>query len=240
MTAVEILEQLQANDTEYLRVKKELDELPEAKQIVECRSRRRDLKGKQDQVVELSDDAQAKMTVLQREEEQVIAKINSLQEKLDTSSDYRVTQAAQRDMEGQVRRQSSISGEMDDLLERQIQIDKLADQVADMLEKLDAKEEKVTSEFKRKGGELKDRLSSMEGERETLLGELDPSLAAKYEKIREEKGGIAVSRLEGDHCSVCCTTLPVAQLARLRQGPALAECPNCRRIMVTHDEDGEA
>lgn len=240
MASIKVLEQLQACDTEYIRAQKELESLPEAKQIMEYRAKRKEIKGKQDQVVELSDDVEAKIAKLQREEEQVIAKINELQAKLDSSSDYRVTQSVTKEMNGQVKRQASIADEQNELLERQIKIDKLADQVADMLAKVDHGEHHVTEEFKRKGTAIKEHMDQLAAERTALIVQLDGETASRYEQIREEKGGIALAFLDGDHCSVCSTVILTGQLYQLQHGPALAECPNCHRLMIVRqDEDGE-
>lgn len=238
MSDIKVLEQLHACDTEYLRAKRELEGLPEAKQIMEFRAKRKEVKGKQDQVIELSDDVEAKIAKLQAEEEQVIAKINELQATLDSTSDYRVTQSVTKEMNGQVKRQAAIADEQNELLERQIKIDKLADQVADMLAKVDHGEQHATEQFKRKGTAIKEHMEQLSAERDTLLVQLDPAVAARYEQVRAEKGGIALARLDGDHCSVCSTVIMTGQLYQLQHGPALGECPNCHRLMIVRDEEG--
>ena len=237
MSEIELLRQLQACDTTHMRLQRELDELDEAKQIMQCRAKRKDLKAKQDQVIELADDAAAKLEKLQREEEQVIAKIKALQEKLDTTSDYRVTQSVTKDMQGQCKRQEGIAEEQNEVLERQIKIDQLAGQVADMLAKVDRTEEQLTQSFKRKGGKIKAAMDEQAVQRAELVAQLPAGLARAYEAKRAEKGGIALAELDGERCTVCSTTLPVAQLEKLRKGPALAECPNCHRLMVAHEPE---
>lgn len=238
MAEIDTLLELQENDFELLRAKKELEALPEASQIMECRAKRKAIKAKQDEVVEFSEDAEGKLAKLQAEEEKVIAKINELQEKLDTTSDYRVTKSVTRDMEGQMKRQKGIAEEQDALLERQIKIDKLADQVADMLAKLDHREQHLTEAFKEKGGAIKKRIDAAQATHDGLVAQLDARLARRYEQLRAEKGGVALARLEGDHCDACHTTLPVARLEALRKGPELAECPNCQRLLVVRGAQG--
>lgn len=236
MSETQVLLDLQNCDTQIMRAKRELDELPEVQAIMECRAKRKEVKAKQDQVIELSDDVEKKLAKLQKEEEKVIAKINDLQGKLDSTSDYRVTNSVTRDMEGQVKRQGAIAQEQDDLLERQIKIDKLADQVADMLGKVDHAEEHHTEHFKQKGSAIKERIAQLDAEREALIAQLDATLAAKYETIRAEKGGVAVAQLEDDHCTACRSIILEGELNRLKKGPELSECPNCRRIMIVRDD----
>ena len=239
MSKLETLIKLQTCDTERLRAERELKELLEAAKILECRAKRKELKGKQDQVVELSDEVAEKLAKLQREEEQVIEKINTLQAKLDSTSDYRVTQQVTRDMEGQVKRQGGIADEQNALLERQIKIDNLADQLHGMLAQVDHEEEHLTADFKEKGGALKRRMTELAAERKGYLAELEQSVAARYERLVAEKGGIAVARLNGDCCTACNTTILTGQLDKLLHGPALSECPNCHRLLVVREEDDE-
>lgn len=241
MSEIDALVELGTIDMEAMRLKKELEELPEAAQIMECRAKRKELKAKQDQVVELTDDVESKLAKFQAEEEGIIAKLKDLQETLDTTRDYRVTQSVTRDMEGQVKRQGTIVAEMDALLERQIQVDKLYNQVSGMLHNLDHKEAELTEAFKLKGGKIKDRLDVIGKKRKELLAALPEALGRKYEKLRAEKGGIGLAFLDGHTCSVCRSEILEGNLRRLQAGPELAECPNCHRLFVVKrpEEDEE-
>ena len=236
MPDIRVILELQETDAALLRAEHELEELPEARQIMACRAKRKEIKGKQDQVIELADEVEGKLERLQAEEERVIGKINALQAKLDSTRDYRVTQSVTRDMQGQVKRQGAIAEEQNALLERQIKIDKLADQVADMLAKVDHREEHLTAAFKEKGGKLRQRIVELKASHDALVAELEEPLAKRYEQLRAEKGGVAVARLEGDHCSACSTTILIGQLAKLKKGGDLGECPNCHRLLVVRSD----
>ena len=238
MSDMETLVKLANCDMEAMRAQKELDELPEAAQIMECRAKRKELKAKQDQVVELTDEVERQLAKFQEEEERIVEKLKDLQETLDTSHDYRVTQQVTRDMEGQVKRQGTLVAEMDKLLERQIKVDKLYSQVAGMLHNLDHKEEELTAAFKEKGGALKSRLDGLAFQRGKLLEALEGALARRYEKLRAEKGGIGLAFLEGNTCSVCRSEILEGNLRRLQAGPDLAECPNCHRLFVVRQDAG--
>ena len=61
MTISQTVYQLALKEAELLRAKKELDQIPEAAQIVECRAKRKELKAKQDQVIELTDEVSEKL-----------------------------------------------------------------------------------------------------------------------------------------------------------------------------------
>lgn len=237
MRQTEVLRQLSTCDTELLRTAKHLEGLPERDGIMECRAKRKELKAKQDQVVELTDDVDAKLAKLSEEETRIIEKLKDLQATLDATSDYRVTSSVTRDMEGLVKRQGTLAQEQDELLERQIKIDNLAAQVSGMLAQVDHREHHLTEDFKAKGGEIRARQEQLNAERVQLTAQLDEAVLARYERLRAEKGGMGVAFLEDGHCSVCRAELQTGQLQKLLAGPELTECPNCHRLFVV--ERGE-
>lgn len=237
MSISQTLQLLSEKERALLRAQRELDEIPEAAQIVECRAKRKELKAKQDQVVELTDEVTEKIAAFEDEENKLLAKMKDLQETLDHSTDYRVTSKVTRDMDGLLKREQTINQEMDALLERQIKIDNLGAQVLDLLEKLDHKEHHLTEDFKAKGGEVKGRIDAIANHVERLLAELPSELQYRYKKVKEEKGGIAVAQLEGTHCSACHVEFQTGALAKLKAGPAVTECPSCHRIFLARIEE---
>ncbi|MGN0039131.1 MAG: zinc ribbon domain-containing protein [Coriobacteriales bacterium] len=236
MTQTQTLYQLALKERELIRTKKELDEIPEAAQIVECRAKRRELKAKQDQVVELADEVAEKIARFEDEETKLLAKLAELQSALDHTTDHRVVTKVTRDMEGLVKREQTINQETDALLERQIKIDNLGAQVMDMLEKLDHKEHHLTEDFKVKGGEVKARMEALENQVKRLLAELPAPLQTRYAKIKAEKGGIGTAYLEGTHCSACHVEFQTGVLSKLRSGEPVTECPSCHRLFVTQTD----
>lgn len=70
--------------------------------------------------------------------------------------------------------------------------------------------------------------------REAAIAGLGADGAAMYERVRKQFGGVGVARLEGSHCSGCHMDLSPRELDLVKAVPAdaLAECPQCGRIMV--------
>ena len=52
-----------------------------------------------------------------------------------------------------------------------------------------------------------------------------------YEKLKKNKSGQAVSKLEGRLCGVCRVELPVKELQDAKAGVRLVQCNSCRRII---------
>ena len=224
MTISQTVYQLALKEAELLRAKKELDQIPEAAQIVECRAKRKELKAKQDQVIELTDEVSEKLARFEEEENRLLAKMRELQDTLDHSTDYRVTSKVTRDMDGLLKREQTINDETDALL-------------ADMLAKLDHKEHHLTEDFKEKGGEAKARVDALQAQIERLVGDLPAALQTRYAKVKAEKGGRGAAFLEGSHCSACHVELQTGALAKLKAGEAVTECPSCRRIFAARVEE---
>lgn len=237
MSDSQTLIELSQAQTKLVRAKKALNEIPEASQILECRAKRKEIKAKQDQVVELTDEVNAKLAQFEEEERKLIEKLKELQDTLDHTTDYRVTSKVTRDMEGLVKRQATVATEQDLLLERQIKIDHLAGQVVDMLEKLDHKEHHLTEDFKVKGSEAKAVVDGLESRIAELLKSLPAPLVKRYNQLKDEKGGLPVAVLEGTHCSICRSEFPTGQLSKLKSGPSVTECPSCHRIFVVPDQE---
>lgn len=238
MTESQTLYHISLLDREVARAKKALDNLPEAAQIVECRAKRKDLKAKQDQVFELTDDVNAKLAKLDEEETALIAKLKELQAALDGTTDFRMTEKLTAEMEELVERQSVISTETDALLERQIKIDNLAAQVSDMLQNLDHKEHHLTEDFKEKGSEIKGQIDSLQTRVDAAKAELPAELLKRYEKLKEEKKGMPIAYFEGTHCSACHMEFQTGALAKIKAGPEVGECPNCHRIFLKDIVEG--
>lgn len=103
------------------------------------------------------------------------------------------------------------------MLERQIKVDNLAEQVAKALAKTDHAEAHHTESFKQKGGAIKAHIGELEAKRAELIAQLDPAMAQRYEALRAEKNGVAVSCLEDD-------------IARHVDRPSSMACsPSCAR-----------
>ena len=70
--------------------------------------------------------------------------------------------------------------------------------------------------------------------RDAAVAGLGADSTALYERVRKQFGGVGVARLEGSHCSGCHMDLSPRELDLVKAVPAdaLAECPQCGRIMV--------
>ncbi|MCD8200160.1 MAG: hypothetical protein LUD25_04330 [Coriobacteriaceae bacterium] len=232
MSSAQALKQIGDCDIQTLRLKRQLDELPEAAGIFQCRAQRKDLQAKSDQAAELAEDVHAKLAKAQTQKAEIDERVADLRKRIDNNKDFRLADSLTRDLDSQVEQQEALVEEEQSLNERRDKIEELTAQLDQMKADLDAKEAGLTETFKEKGGAIKAQIDEYEKQRTESLGELDDQTAKLYESLLDEKNGIAIAQLEGEHCSACHFTFQEGQLSRLHHGPDVTECPNCHRIMV--------
>lgn len=234
MQGSETLLKLQEADLAEVRARRRLDELPEKRAILETRKKRTEVDG-------LRARAETFLGVLERDVAKHEDDVASVTEKL-ASEQARVmsgevtnpkeVQSITREMDALKRRQDKLEMEELQLMEKVEKAKAQLVKIDEALSALDAREGKLTKEFKAKGGELQSEIDRTHKQREKLAKSLDANTRAAYERARESKGGIGVGVLQDGTCSACRVQLPAERVHALKAGPDTAQCPNCRRILV--------
>jgi predicted nucleic acid-binding Zn-ribbon protein len=231
--------ELQATDVEILRAAKRLDELPEKKAILEIRAKQREVAVMRDKAEMLVRKLEAELKARQDEISTLTEKIAAEQAKIMETTDHRQVQALTREMDGLRRRVDKLEMESLQYMER---ADKAKGQVATIgqaLEQLAEKETGLIDRFKTVGGELQSQIAKLEARRKKTARTLDPDLLKRYEAARASKGGIGVGKLEEATCSACRMSLPAERVRDLVEGPDVAVCPECRRLIVVRTGEPE-
>jgi len=236
MTQAALLLALQDLDIEIMRAKKRLDELPEKREILALRQKSRDvtdLHGRADLLVKkLAADLKAH----QDEISTISEKIAVEQAKVMATTDHRAVQSITREMDGLKRRQDKMEMESLQLMERIDKAGAQMDKIDAALTQLADKDARLVKRFQTVGGALQTDIADMERRRDETAASLVPETLARYEKIRESKGGVGVGRLEGEACSACRMSLPAERLRELQSGDDVNVCPQCRRLIVVRYE----
>lgn len=74
------------------------------------------------------------------------------------------------------------------------------------------------------------RLSQLDASIQTLVEQLPPDIAARYQKI-EKKGLLAIVPVANGVCSACGMSLPVSLVHAVHAADSLHHCPNCARML---------
>ena len=84
--------------------------------------------------------------------------------------------------------------------------------------------------------ELQQKMRELEAERKSLVEQCDRSLVSKYERIRKQRGGIAVVPVVGGTCKGCQRNVPPQMANQLLTGSDILTCPNCHRFIYAAEE----
>jgi predicted nucleic acid-binding Zn-ribbon protein len=115
------------------------------------------------------------------------------------------------------------------------------------LKKATAQAEQVLAEkegvFAREGTEIQTllsgiqaRVTELERERVVLVEKCEKGLVSKYERIRKQRGGIAVAPVVRGTCKGCQRNIPPQMANNLLTGSEIMVCPNCHRFIYAADE----
>jgi hypothetical protein len=228
---------LQDLDLEVMRAEKRLDELPEKRAILETRAKTAEvsqLKAKADLLVSK---LEAELRAHQDEVAMLTEKLTTEQKKVMETSDHRQVQAITREMDGLKRRRDKVEMLSLQLMERIEKANGQRDKVDAALAQLAAKDAALVAQFQEKGGEIQSTIATLRARRDAYAAQLAPETLARYEAVRDQKGGIGVGRLEDTTCSACRMELPAERVKDLRtSGSDVGTCPACKRLIVISED----
>jgi predicted nucleic acid-binding Zn-ribbon protein len=78
---------------------------------------------------------------------------------------------------------------------------------------------------------LENDLQVLSAKRIEIIEKIDESLLCLYEKIRQNRDNLAISRIIGDTCSACSINLRSQLLNEVKEGTRIVQCENCLRIL---------
>jgi predicted nucleic acid-binding Zn-ribbon protein len=222
-----------------MRLRKQLDELPEKRRILETRAKRREIETIRSKADLLLQKLQSQLKAHQDELATLSEKIEAEQKKLMSTSDHRQVQSLSREIDGLKRRHEKVGVDAAAVSSRIEKAQAQAATVDDALARIDEKEQELISVFQQEGGSIQQRMAQLEADRATYVEELDADLLSRYEMARASKSGIGVGRLESSGCTACRMALPAERVAELESGDDIGVCPACRRLIVVRWEQAE-
>jgi predicted nucleic acid-binding Zn-ribbon protein len=233
MSDAATLLELQEADYALLRLNKQLEELPQRAQILGVRAKRKEIAAKGEQVASILANTEQTIARMTAEADELRVKLAEEQAKMDTVTNYKEVEALSNEISGLAKRLEKIEFEMLGHMERLDKTGEVREKVKAAADKLEAQEQELVASFQKDGGALKQEVAQVEAVRAKLADALDAGLLKRYEKAVKAKGGAGAASLENGHCSGCRVEFTDGQMAKLRQGPHISECPYCHRILVT-------
>lgn len=224
--------EMQKIDLEIMQLNHEIDTLPQKDKIVECRAKRKELVLKRAQIVDLQDEAEQRVDALGTEDRETLDRIEDVKKKIHETSDYRVVTKSNKELEGLVKRREKIEFELENVSQRLEKANALMEKADASIAAVDEAEAKLTKSYQQKGIALKKRIEELTVSRKDVVARVPEDYLERYDKLRAQKGGIAVSTLEDRMCSACRVEYQEGQLIQAKSEAPIAHCPICNRMLI--------
>jgi len=234
MDLVHTLLELQEHDLAIVRYNKQLDEMPEKRAILAARAKIADiakLKERTDTVVR---HMEAAVRTIEDSIAQVKTKMEAEQAKLVSGeiNSPKELQAVSHELDALRRRVEHLEGQELSEMEKREGGAAQAAKIDAALAEGARREAELTERFKARGGELLAHIKAEQAARDKLFATLPADAAAKYGALQDAHPGSALGVLSGGMCSACRVGLPSTKVQKLEEGPDVALCPNCGRILI--------
>lgn len=142
--------------------------------------------------------------------------------------------ALQDELASLKRRQSSLEDDELELMEQAEPIDADLARLADQHAAADEEATTMTAALAEVEATIAADLERVQAERAEAVAGVDAALLGDYERLRHQRGGVAVARLEGSTCGGCHLILSAVEVDHIRRTPAgaMVHCEECGRILV--------
>ena len=236
MTVFHDLLQVQEHDTAANRLRHRRDHLPE---LAELRATEDELARLEATLV----DVEAKAAEAARTQRRLEGELSLLESKLKdlNAKLYSGVVSAARELqamqsEGATMRERRAALE-DQVLEAMGEQETIDEQLAGLRirrDELDAQGAKLRAAVAEAQAEVDRELAAELAARADAATAVPADVAALYEQLRAQLGGVAAAPLVNGRCGGCHLALPATEIDRLRKEPAdaLVRCEQCERILV--------
>lgn len=130
----------------------------------------------------------------------------------------------------------SIEEKVLDLMEEMEDINKSINNFSENLKEKEKQFKKRKEEIDSAMLVIEKNINSSNIKRKEILSKLtDGRLLKEYERLRKEKGGKAIIKVDGSVCPGCYLDLPSDTIYQLKKNRKMIICPNCSRILIWKD-----
>lgn len=224
--------ELQQVDLQIMRDRKAIDEIPQAAQIKEVRSRLKDLAKRTTKIVGLLKDAKTEVEDNDGRRRTLSARVEEATREGESTDDYRRAQDYKAELDRLAKRLEKVDFNQKKAKAELERLEGLYRQACQIKAKLDETEAGLVEEFKQAAGELKGELERLVARRETLEQSIPADTLKQYRQSCAAHNHVGICKLEGNSCTGCRVELQQAQYEALMQGDGLSTCPVCGRMMV--------
>ncbi len=230
---IELLE-LQSADSALDRLTAERAQIPEEAQVKEVAGELEKVSGLLAQLESVVHESERTQDRLESDESTLSSKIEREEKKL-----YGGGVANPKELGAIQEEVATLKRKRDELetllLEAMETVEEQRGQVQEVEERkveIEGRLSELRSVLGRRETDLDAKIAKAEQARDAASKAVSPDLLATYEKVRAQKGGVAVGRLAEGICGACRVELPAEELDKMKGADSLWRCPQCRRILV--------
>jgi len=231
---LEILFRLQKLDDEIDALEKEKATIPGDREEIDTKLE------EMEQAIQKIKDESIGVAKLRDEKEtdlkQMSEQINKFQGQLYQVKTNREYESLQHEIDALKEKSSKIEDTVLELLEKIEKISSTAAAEAKKLGQYRAEAEKDKADLEARDKELQDQIAIKHDERKRLVVNIDAALLARYERIRDNKAGMAVAVVQNGACGGCYRRIPPQETQELKMMERIITCEGCGRIIVWRDE----
>jgi len=232
---IEFLKALQVLDKEIHLLNKEKDTFPEKIQAIESslETKKTGIKEADANLKVLQIKLKENEISLQQKEEQV-RKLQLQLYQLKTNKEY---STMTQEIEGLKADNSLVEEDMIKLMDGIDDVKKKIAEEKEIFKKDEESSRKEKDVISARIKEIDSKIMQLTAEREKIAPDIDKRLLASYEKVLNNRDGVAIVQVEGGTCGGCHMSLPAQIVSEAKLKDNIITCGSCSRILYLDDND---
>lgn len=231
---IDFLKSMQTVDKEIYILRREKESFPEKTKSIEeaLEKKKTGIKEAEVNLKVLQVKLKEKEVSLQQKEEQV-KKLQLQLYQLKTNKEY---STMSQEIEGLKADNSLIEEEMIKLMDNIDDARKRLTEEKGIFIKEEESSQKEKNVINTRLNEINSRLSQLTAEREKITPNVDKQLLARYERVLQNRDGLAIVQVEGGACGGCHLNLPPQVVSEAKLKDDVVVCGSCSRILYVDDD----
>ncbi len=141
-----------------------------------------------------------------------------------------------KEIETQKKLKNSIEDRMIVLMEETETLDRKIKENEKSGAELEAETTRKVELLENEKTELEEAIAARQRQREVTAAAIPADLLKRYERVRANKGGIAVATVRKERCSGCMSPIPAQRILEVDRQDRLYLCEACGRILIVAQE----
>ena len=104
-------------------------------------------------------------------------------------------------------------------------------------EKIKSHIEKLKDEINESVAPIEEKLKAYITKKENTINLIPDELFAKYNEVREKRGGVAVGILKERLCMACNMEMSAGEAVKMDNLEEIYKCPTCKRMIIKYREE---